>query len=56
MATAALALTRRGGAGPALPLVPLANAGHLVPAPPSEALGPEGVPIPTGTPWHRRAV
>lgn len=47
IATAALALTRNGGAGHALPLVPLADVGHLGAAPPSGALGPEGAPIPT---------
>jgi hypothetical protein len=49
-ATVALALTRSDGAGPALPLVPLADAGRLRPAPPAGALGPEGVPIPTAPP------
>jgi hypothetical protein len=49
-ATAALALTRNDGAGRALPLMPLANVGHLGPAPPSGRLGAEGVPIPTAAP------
>jgi hypothetical protein len=48
-ATAALALTRGGGAGPtALPLSSLSALGHLDPAGAAGLLGPEGVPIPAG--------
>jgi hypothetical protein len=45
-ATAALALTRTGEPGTALPLAALAAAGPLLPAPASGPPGPEGVPIP----------
>jgi hypothetical protein len=46
-ATAVLALTRNGGAGPPnLPLAALSTAGRLSPAPKTGPLGPEGVPIP----------
>jgi hypothetical protein len=46
-ATAALALTRNGGAGSApLPLAALSTLGHLGPAAAAGPLGPEGVPIP----------
>ena len=48
-ATAALALTRSGGAGPAaLPLSPLSTLGHLTPAAAAGPLGPESVSIPAG--------
>lgn len=46
-ATAALALTRNGGAGSApLPLAALSSLGHLSPIAAVGPLGPEGVPIP----------
>jgi hypothetical protein len=46
-ATAALALTRNGGAHPApLPLAGLATLGHLRAVAAAGPLGPEGVPIP----------
>ena len=48
-ATAALALTRTGGAGSApLPLAALSSIGKLDPAPAAGPVGPEGVPIPGG--------
>jgi hypothetical protein len=48
-ATAALALTHGGGAGPtALPLSSLSTLGHLDPAAAAGPLGPESVPIPAG--------
>jgi hypothetical protein len=48
-ATAALALTRGGGAGPtALPLVSLSTLGSVGPAAAAGPVGPEGVPIPAG--------
>jgi hypothetical protein len=48
-ATAALALTHSGGAGPtALPLSSLSTLGHLDPAAAAGPLGPESVPIPAG--------
>ena len=50
-ATAALALTRNGGAGSApLPLSALSTLGKLDPTPAAGPLGPEGVPIPHGRP------
>jgi hypothetical protein len=53
-ATAALALTRGGGANPtALPLSSLSTLGHLDPAAAAGPLGPEGVPIPAGAPLGR---
>lgn len=49
--TAALVLTRTGGAGSApLPLSALSSLGKLDPAPPAGPLGPEGVPIPDAPP------
>lgn len=48
-ATAALALTRNGGADPtAPPLSPLSTLGNLTPAAAAGPLGPEAVPIPAG--------
>ena len=48
-ATAALALTRNGGADPtAPPLSALSTLGHLNPAAAAGPLGPEAVPIPVG--------
>src|SRR3989442_4313200 len=48
-ATAALALTRNGGADSApLPLAALSTLGHLRPIAAAGPLGPEGVPIPKG--------
>jgi hypothetical protein len=48
-ATAALALTRNGGAGSTpLPLDALSALGHLRPIAVTGPLGPEGVPIPEG--------
>lgn len=49
-ATAALAVTRNGDHPQALPLAPLATVGQLRPAFATGRPGPEGVPIPTGTP------
>ena len=50
-ATAALALTRNGGAGSApLPLSALSGLGKLDPTPAAGPLGPEGVPIPDARP------
>jgi hypothetical protein len=50
-ATAALALTRSGGAGSApLPLSALSKLGRLGPAPAAGPLGPERVPIPRARP------
>jgi hypothetical protein len=46
-ATAALALTRSGDAGPQA--LPLSTPGHLRPAAAAGPLGPEGVPIPAGS-------
>jgi hypothetical protein len=46
-ATAGLALTRNGDAGPQA--LPLSTLGHLRPAPAAGPLGPEGVPIPAGS-------
>jgi len=49
VATAALALTRNGGADSApLPLAALSTLGRLAPTAAAGALGPEGVPIPEG--------
>jgi hypothetical protein len=45
-ATAVLALTRHGGAGPSLPLAPLSTAGGLRQADTAGSLGPESVPTP----------
>src|SRR3989442_11928711 len=48
-ATAALALTRNGGADSApLPLAALSTLGHLRPIAAAGPLGPDGVPIPKG--------
>jgi hypothetical protein len=49
-ATAALALTRNGGAQPALPLAPLSTVGRLNRAPAAGPRGPEEVPIPKVAP------
>jgi hypothetical protein len=50
-ATAALALTRNGGAGSApLPLSALSRLGKLDPTPAAGPIGPEGVPIPHARP------
>jgi hypothetical protein len=57
VATIALALTRKGGAGSApLPLASLATLGRLETPPDAGPLGPEGVPIPPALPLGARRV
>jgi hypothetical protein len=56
-ATAALALTRQGGAGsPPLPLAALSSLGHVGPVAAAGPYGPEGVPIPEGPTLARTRV
>jgi hypothetical protein len=53
-AATGLALTGNGGAGPApLPLVSLSTRGHFRPLAAVGPAGPEGVPIPNGSPLAR---